>query len=93
MFTPCTAFHNINQFSGSNNCDDGDIRLNGGISQSEGIVEICFGRVWGTICDNGWDDSDAGVACRQLGYTQGHGMFGRSRDNHYPHTNINSHLN
>ena len=59
--------------TGDSNCNDGEIRLNGGQSQAEGIVEICFGGVWGTICDDGWDDSDARVACRQLGYSHGYG--------------------
>ena len=47
---------------------NGDIRLIGGSSDSEGRIEICYRSYWGSVCDDHWDDSDARVACRQLGY-------------------------
>ena len=50
------------------NCfNEGEIRLRGGTTSREGRVEICFGGVWGTVCDDGWGTADARVVCRQLG--------------------------
>ena len=42
----------------------------GGESELEGRVEICYNRVWGTVCDNGWDERDATVVCKQMGLGQ-----------------------
>ena len=44
------------------------MRLSGGFNPFEGRVEICINREWGTVCDGGWDDNDAKVVCRQLGF-------------------------
>ncbi len=44
------------------------MRLAGGSLPNEGRVEICFGNLWGAICDDDWGREEARVVCKQLGY-------------------------
>ena len=40
--------------------------MNGG-NDYQGRVEVCHNNIWGTVCDDRWNDQDGRVACRQLG--------------------------
>ncbi|XP_008411857.1 neurotrypsin [Poecilia reticulata] len=50
---------------------DGTIRLAGGAGSHEGRLEIFYHGQWGTVCDDGWTESNSQVVCRQLGYRVG----------------------
>ena len=47
------------------------IRLVGGTNRLQGRVEILYQGTWGTICDDGWDDIDTTIVCRELGFSNG----------------------
>ncbi|XP_019849591.1 PREDICTED: deleted in malignant brain tumors 1 protein-like [Amphimedon queenslandica] len=49
-------------------CSNGAVRLVGGSGPHEGRLEVCINEAWGTVCSNGWDNTETNIVCNQLGY-------------------------
>ena len=51
---------------------NGDLRLNtdGSSRTFSGLLEIYYNGQWGTVCDDGFSQPEADVACRQLGFVE-----------------------
>ena len=47
---------------------NGQIRLTGGTTVNQGLVEVYCNGQWGTVCDDGFGQAEADTVCRQLGY-------------------------
>ena len=47
------------------------VRLAGSYNPRIGRLEVLYRGVWGTVCDDGFDDYDAKVACYMLGFGYG----------------------
>lgn len=46
------------------------VRFIGTGQHNEGLVEVYVNGVWGTICDDGWTNTDAGVICSMMGFSR-----------------------
>ena len=46
------------------------MRLVDGFVENEGRVEVCVNGVWSSVCDDGWDQTDAHVVCQQLDHPE-----------------------
>ena len=49
-------------------CHEGSLRLEGGVTQELGRLEMCVNGVWGVVCNKDWDDRDSAVVCKELGF-------------------------
>ncbi|XP_052078042.1 low-density lipoprotein receptor-related protein 4-like [Mytilus californianus] len=62
------------------------VRFVGTGQHNEGLVEVYVNGVWGTICDDGWTNTDAGVICSMMGFSSqnaiafGNATYGSDND-------------
>ena len=40
----------------------------GGANELEGRVEMCYNKLWGSVCHRSWSIAVANVVCEQLGH-------------------------
>ena len=63
----CSKFlHDTAESPANEICITGDVRLVDGYNS--GAVEICYNNQWEGVCNEHWDNDNAKVVCRQLGF-------------------------
>ena len=65
--TGTNGYTNLYPFIG---CERNAIQLIGGKNKFEGRVEVCQDGQWKTVCNRGWNNVEARVVCRQLGFAE-----------------------
>jgi hypothetical protein len=59
----------------TNTCEQGTFHLSGGRSPGEGLVEVCIGDSFSTICLNEVQPPDSVVVCESLGFDGGEWVY------------------
>ena len=47
-------------------CTNGEVRLVAREAETSGLVEVCVGGTWTSVCFDMWGINEARVTCRQL---------------------------
>ena len=73
---------------------DGQLRLVNNSGNSDGVsggrLEVFFNGVWGTVCSHFFDENDANVACRQLGFSKALGFNNFEKLGYDPLLSVNN---
>ncbi|XP_063406062.1 deleted in malignant brain tumors 1 protein-like [Mytilus trossulus] len=71
--SPCRHYHDVGVhcFLNCSTENEGNLRITDGVTENQGRLETYYKGEWGTVCDNQFQNVDAEVACRQLGYCSG----------------------
>ena len=56
------------------------VRLGGETYATHGLVQVYHNKAWGWICNQQWDDKDADVVCKGLGYENATFMYSNPVD-------------
>lgn len=51
-------------------CVEGNVRLQGGLDEIEGRLEVCVSNSWVAVCNTTFENIDASVVCSTLGFSR-----------------------